>query len=105
MADEEKPVASGRKRHSGTASPLSAFQRLTKIMGLAKKRSKSVKTRAKSGNRGIAGLSSGKITKAFNQAIRQNIARKQEEGLPVARYDPELRRAYLENADGTREYV
>ena len=26
-------------------------------------------------------------------------------GLPVARYDTETKRAYLENADGTREYI
>jgi len=105
MADEEKLAASGRKGHSRSTGSLPAFQRLTKTMNLTKRQVKSVRQQIKPGNRGIAGLSPGKVTKVFNQSIKQNIAKKQEEGLPIARYDPELRRAYLENADGTREYV
>ena len=56
-------------------------------------------------NRGIGGLSIGEVTRAFNDAVEQNIAEKQKKGLPIARYDIETGRAYLENADGSREYV
>jgi len=54
---------------------------------------------------GIAGLDSDKITQAFTGAVMQGIAKKQDKKLPVARYDIKSKRAYLENADGTREYV
>jgi DNA-damage-inducible protein J len=57
------------------------------------------------GNQGIGGLTSDEVTMAFNAAVRQDIAKKQEKGVPVALYDTESGRAYLENADGTREYV
>jgi DNA-damage-inducible protein J len=57
------------------------------------------------GNQGVAGLNSDEITKIFNDTVNQGIAKKQKEGLPVARYDAESGRAYLENADGSREYV
>jgi len=50
-------------------------------------------------------LTPDEVTKAFNNAIKQDIARKQERGLPIARYDKKSKRAYLESADGTREYV
>ena len=56
-------------------------------------------------NFGIAGLSPDKITQAFTGTVKQGIARKQKKGLPVARYETKSKRAYLENADGTREYV
>ena len=54
---------------------------------------------------GIAGFSPNEVTKVFNDAVKQDIAIKQKKGLPVARYDTETGRAYLEAADGTREYV
>jgi len=50
-------------------------------------------------------LRAGEITAAFNEAVNRDIAEKRENGLPVALYDPETERAYLENPDGTREYV
>jgi len=56
-------------------------------------------------NRKFAGLSADEVTKVFENAIKQGIAQKQKKGLPVARYDIKTGRAYLENADGTREYV
>ena len=56
-------------------------------------------------NDGIAGLSVDKITQAFNDAVKQDIAKKKDKNLPVARYDKESGRAYLECADGTREYA
>ena len=54
---------------------------------------------------GVAGLGPNEITKTFNDAVLQDIATKQKKGLVVARYDTETERAYLEAADGTREYV
>ena len=47
----------------------------------------------------------GEVTQAFNAAAKRDIERKQTNGLPVARYDIESGRAYLECADGSREYV
>jgi len=57
------------------------------------------------GTQGIGGLSAEGITGIFNDAVKQEIAKKQEKGTAIARYDTELKRAYLECADGTREYV
>jgi len=60
-----------------------------------------VKTGAKRG----VGLSAADITKMFNDAVAKEIERKQKKGVPVARYDFESGRAYLENTDGSKEYV
>ena len=54
---------------------------------------------------GFGGFSVDKVTQVFNDAVNQDIAKKQAKGLPVAKYDTEVKRAYLESADGTREYV
>jgi len=51
------------------------------------------------------GLSAGDVTNAFADAVKEEIAAKQRKGFPVARYDAEKRQAYLEFADGAREYV
>lgn len=56
-------------------------------------------------NQGIDGIGIDEVTRIFNKAVKQDIAKKQKEGLPVARYDKKTKQAYLENADGTREYV
>jgi addiction module RelB/DinJ family antitoxin len=56
-------------------------------------------------NQGFGGFTPDEVTRAFNDAVKQDIARKQKKGLPVARYDAEAGQAYLENADGTREYA
>jgi antitoxin component of RelBE/YafQ-DinJ toxin-antitoxin module len=56
-------------------------------------------------NQGFGGLTPEEVTRAFDDAVKQEIAMKQKKGLPVARYDKETGRAYLENADGTREYA
>jgi antitoxin component of RelBE/YafQ-DinJ toxin-antitoxin module len=50
-------------------------------------------------------LDTGEVASAFNLAVNQEIDQKRKKGLPVARFDTESGRAYLENADGTREYV
>jgi hypothetical protein len=37
--------------------------------------------------------------------VEQDIANKKRKGLPVAKYDLDSKRAYLESADGTRERI
>jgi GTPase SAR1 family protein len=51
------------------------------------------------------GLSTDEVTEAFRKGVQKDIAENKKKGLPIARYDAEKGRAYLENADGTREYV
>lgn len=46
-----------------------------------------------------------KLTPLFRMAIRHEIEEVKAKGLPIARYDKELRRAYLEYPDGRREYA
>ena len=53
----------------------------------------------------VHGLSANEITNAFTNAVQDEIADKKQKGLPVAGYDTEKKQAYLENADGTREYI
>jgi DNA-damage-inducible protein J len=52
-----------------------------------------------------AGHSADEITRAFTETIEEETERNQRLGFPVARYDAAEGRAYLENGDGTREYV
>lgn len=51
------------------------------------------------------GYSSDDITNAFVSAVKSEIIKHQQNGLPVARYDKDKKKAYLEFADGVREYV
>jgi len=51
------------------------------------------------------GYSPDDITNAFETAVDAEIEKKRHEGFPVAKYDPIAQQAYLEVADGTREYV
>ena len=56
-----------------------------------------------------AGFSNGytpaEITNAFEAAVRNEVSDARRKGLPVARYDENSKRPYLEFTDGTREYV
>jgi len=52
-----------------------------------------------------AGYTADDITRAFTDAVAKDTAYSRSQGFPVARYDADSKRAYLENADGTREYV
>jgi len=56
-------------------------------------------------NQGFGELSVEEVSDVFRKAVKQDIAKKQKKGLPIARYDKKSGRAYLENADGSREYV
>ena len=51
------------------------------------------------------GLSAGYVTSAFNAAVANDIKANQQKGLPIAGYDVDKKQAYLESADGTREYI
>ena len=53
----------------------------------------------------VGGLGTEEVTDLFREAVQQGIDKKRREGLPVARYDTSSGQAYLENADGSREYV
>ena len=52
-----------------------------------------------------AEFNTDQVTEAFRKSVLQDIKKKQQKGLPIARYDPISRRAYLENSDGSLEYV
>jgi addiction module RelB/DinJ family antitoxin len=56
-------------------------------------------------SQGFAELGVKEVTGVFKKAVKQDIAKKQKKGLPIARYDKKSGRAYLENTDGSREYV
>ena len=51
------------------------------------------------------GLSAEQVTSSFSTAVQHNIRTNQANGLPVAKYDSKKNQAYLELADGTREYI
>lgn len=53
----------------------------------------------------ISGYSTNDITEAFAASIQHEFAKKQQKGSPVALYDAENRRAYLEYPDGSRKYI
>ena len=52
-----------------------------------------------------AGYHSDDVTSTFTEAVAKDIAVNLSRGFPVARYDAERGEAYLETAEGTREYV
>jgi len=54
------------------------------------------------GNRSIDGFDADEITRVFNDAVKQDIVKKQKKGLPVARYNSKSCRAYLEYANAKR---
>lgn len=51
------------------------------------------------------GISDDELTKRFKESVRIDDEIRKIKGLPVARYDSETKRAYLEYPDGRREYV
>jgi len=51
------------------------------------------------------GLTVNDISKSFTAAVREDVAEYRDNGFPVAKYDGEKRKAYLEAPDGTREYI
>jgi addiction module RelB/DinJ family antitoxin len=53
----------------------------------------------------VSGYSADDITSAFTKIVGSEIAENQKKGFPVAKYDADKKQAYLEYAEGTREYV
>ena len=53
----------------------------------------------------MCGISDEELTHRFKESIRIDDEVRKIKGLPVARYDDETQRAYLEYPDGGREYV
>ena len=51
------------------------------------------------------GLSDDELTERFKESIRIDNEIRRIKGLPIAKYDVENRKAYLEYPDGRREYV
>ncbi len=51
------------------------------------------------------GISDDELTQRFKEAIRIDNEIRRIKGLPVARYDTKLKKAFLEYPDGRREYV
>jgi len=51
------------------------------------------------------GLSAGDISEAFTAAVRDDVFENKMKGFPIAKYDVDKRKAYLETPDGSREYV
>ena len=51
------------------------------------------------------GISDEELTERFKASIRIDDEIRKIKGLPVARYDDELKKAYLECPDGRRKYV
>ncbi len=51
------------------------------------------------------GISDEELTRRFKESIRIDNEVRKIKGLPVAGYDDEARKAYLEYPDGRREYV
>lgn len=51
------------------------------------------------------GISDEELTLRFKESIRIDDEIRRIKGLPVARYDDETGRAYLEYPDGRREFV
>ena len=51
------------------------------------------------------GISDDDLTKLFKESIRIDDEIRKIKGLPVARYDDNLKKPYLEYPDGRREYV
>ncbi|NLT14935.1 MAG: type II toxin-antitoxin system RelB/DinJ family antitoxin [Clostridiales bacterium] len=50
-------------------------------------------------------FSEDEITKRMNDALREDFKFSREHSLPVALYDENLKKAYVEYPDGRREYV
>jgi len=53
----------------------------------------------------MCGISDDELTERFKEAVRIDNEIKRIKGAPIAGYDRDQRKAYLEYPDGRREYV
>ena len=51
------------------------------------------------------GYSENDVTNAFQDAVQDAVIEKKRKGFPIAKYDKNKKQAYLEAADGKREYI
>jgi DNA-damage-inducible protein J len=51
------------------------------------------------------GLSADEITRGFSDTVAHETASRRSQSFPIARYDAARGRAFLENVDGTKEYI
>ncbi len=51
------------------------------------------------------GVADDELSKRFNEVLELENKLKGIKGVPVAKFDKELKKAYLEYPDGRREYV
>lgn len=51
------------------------------------------------------GISDEELTKRFTEAIRIDNEIKKIKGIPIAKFDKEAKKPYLEYPDGRREYA
>lgn len=86
------------RRKKEPSNPLKEF--FNKLFG-----KRAIPIPVNTGIQGIAGLNPEEVTELFKKAVKQAIETKKQKGLPIAGYDIQSNRAYLENADGSREYV
>jgi len=47
----------------------------------------------------------GKLTEKFRMAVKLELKKKKILGIPIAKYDVKRKKAYLEYADGRKEYA
>jgi hypothetical protein len=50
-------------------------------------------------------ISVNEVTNAFINTVTSEISYAKKHNFPIAGYDTNTQRAYIENADGTREYA
>lgn len=53
----------------------------------------------------MCGISEEELTKRFHEAVRIDNEIKKIKGVPIAKFDREKKKAYLEYPDGRREYA
>lgn len=53
----------------------------------------------------VGGISDAEMDKRFQEALNVAIAIKKAKGIPIAKYDLEKKKPYLEYPDGSREYA
>ena len=53
----------------------------------------------------MCGIDDDELTRRFVEGVRLENEKKKILGVPVSGYNAETKRAYLEYADGTKEYV
>ena len=53
----------------------------------------------------MCGISDEELTRRFKESIRIDEEIRSVQGLPQARYDDKLKKAYIEYPDGSKKYV